>query len=100
MSCGRTRRSGGSGTPHYHFGKELTVQWFAGTEETKPVALKVRVRLVGGRLQEYRLGPLREITDRFFVVRRAFRVNESPPQIPLPRPLAVATRGLASAGPR
>ncbi len=58
MSCGRTRRSGRSGTPHYHhFGKELTVQWFAGTEETKPVALKVRVRLVGGRLQEYTLGP-------------------------------------------
>jgi hypothetical protein len=62
------------------FGKERTVQWFAGAEENKPVALKVRVLLVGGRLQEYTLGPLREITDRLFVVRRAFRVNDSPPQ--------------------
>jgi hypothetical protein len=33
--------------------------------------------VVDGRLREYTLGPPQEITDRLFVVRRAFRVNDS-----------------------
>lgn len=36
--------------------------------------------LVDGRLEQYTLGPPQEITDRLFVVRRAFRVNDSLPQ--------------------
>jgi hypothetical protein len=62
------------------FGKALTVQWFAGSEEEKPVALKVRALFVDGRLKEYTLGASHEITDRLFVIRRAFRVNDSLPQ--------------------
>jgi hypothetical protein len=62
------------------FGKTLTVQWFAGTEENKPLALKVRALFVDGRLKEYTLGSPHEITDRLFVIRRAFRVNDSLPQ--------------------
>ena len=62
------------------FGKTQTVQWFAGTEEDKPLALKVRALFVDGHLKEYTLGPAHEITDRLFVIRRAFRVNDSLPQ--------------------
>lgn len=62
------------------FGKAITAQWFAGTEEEKPLALKVRPLFMDGRLKEYTLGAPHEITDRLFVIRRAFRVNDSLPQ--------------------
>ncbi len=42
--------------------------------------LKVRSLLVGARSKEFTLGPVHDITDRLFVVRRAFRVNDSLPQ--------------------
>jgi len=62
------------------FGKAVTVQWFAGNDENKPLALKVRALFVDGRAKEYTLGSPHEITDRLFVIRRAFRVNDSLPQ--------------------
>jgi len=64
------------------FGKWTTVQWFpeGGTEEEKPVTLKVRPLLVDARVKEFTLGPAHDVTDRLFVVRRAFRVNDSLPQ--------------------
>jgi len=62
------------------FGKWTTVQWFPGTSDDKPIPLKVRALLVDGRLKEYALGPAHEVTDRLFVVRRAFRVNDGLPE--------------------
>jgi hypothetical protein len=62
------------------FGKWTAVQWFAGAEETEALNLKVRGLYVDSRLKEFTLGPPHEITDRLFVVRRAFRVNDALPQ--------------------
>jgi hypothetical protein len=80
------------------FGKWTTVQWMPGisaegknkdkvdkdkAELAAPapsLALKVRPLLVDTRVKEFTLGQAHEVTDRLFVVRRAFRVNDSLPQ--------------------
>lgn len=67
------------------FGKWTSVQWFAASETDKPVSLKIRALLVDGRVKEYMLGAPHEVTERLFVVRRAFRVNDSLPEDPSPR---------------
>jgi hypothetical protein len=69
------------------FGKWTLVQWLpgAGSEKDKPLALKVRGLIVDGQIKEYVLGPAHEVTERLFVVRRAFRVNDSLPEESTPR---------------
>lgn len=64
------------------FGKWTSVQWFAGTGavDDKPLLLKVRPLLVDTRVKEFTLGSAHDVTDRLFVVRRAFRVNDNLPQ--------------------
>ncbi len=66
------------------FGKWTTVQWVpesrTDAEDDKPLALKLRPLLVDSRAKEFTLGLAHEVTDRLFVVRRAFRVNDSLPQ--------------------
>ncbi len=63
------------------FGKWMPVQCFAGYGASeKPISIKVRALFVDGRVKEYVLGPPHEITERLFVVRRAFRVNDSLPE--------------------
>ena len=66
------------------FGKWTTVQWFpesgAGAADEKPLTLKVRPLLVDTRVKEFTLGPAHDVTDRLFVVRRVFRLNDSLPQ--------------------
>jgi hypothetical protein len=65
------------------FGKWTSVQWSPdaspGTADYKPLALKVRPLLIDTRMKEFTLGPAHDVTDRLFVVRRAFRVNDSLP---------------------
>ncbi len=63
-------------------GKWTTVQWFpsAGAADDKPLTLKIRPLLVDAHVKEFTLGPAHDVTDRLFVVRRAFRVNVSLPQ--------------------
>ncbi|HZW80894.1 MAG TPA: hypothetical protein VFF50_10510 [Candidatus Deferrimicrobiaceae bacterium] len=63
-------------------GKWNTVQWLPGLGATdeKPVALKVRPLLIDARVKEFTLGTPHDVTDRLFVIRRAFRVNDSLPQ--------------------
>ena len=47
--------------------------------------IKVRALVVDGRVKEYVLGAPHEVTDRLFVVRRVFRVNDSLPEDSGPR---------------
>jgi hypothetical protein len=63
------------------FGKWTTAQWTPGTgaENEKPLPLKIRALIVDGRVKEYVIGLPHDVTDRLFVVRRAFRVNDSLP---------------------
>jgi hypothetical protein len=62
-----------------NFGKWTTVKWFTGSDESQVVDLKVRPLYVDGRVKEFALGIPHDVTDRLFVVRRAFRLNEALP---------------------
>jgi hypothetical protein len=75
------------GTPKAHviaFGKWVAVQCFAGASGGG-IAIKVRSLLVDGRMKEYVTGSPHEVTERLFVMRRAFRVNDSLPEDSAPR---------------
>jgi hypothetical protein len=63
------------------FGKWTSVQWFRdfGTDD-KPALIKIRPLRVDGCVKEYALGAPHEVSERLFVVRRAFRVNDSLPE--------------------
>src|ERR1700741_1747071 len=63
------------------FGKWTSVPWSAGLgPDDKPLTVKVRALVIDGRVKEYALGMPHEVTERLFVVRRAFRVNDSLPE--------------------
>lgn len=61
------------------FGAASQVQWFVGANEDNSLKLKVRPLYVDGHLKEFTVGDPRDITDRAFVVRRAYRVNDQLP---------------------
>ena len=63
------------------FGKWTTVESFdeSGTGDNRPFTLKIRPLLVA-HTKEFTLGSAPDATDHLFVVRRAFRVNDSLPQ--------------------
>ncbi|PYX72083.1 MAG: hypothetical protein DMG78_13220 [Acidobacteria bacterium] len=73
--------------PHViSFGKWLPVQWMVGTNgDDQQVSIKVRALVVDGRVREYVLGPPHEVTERLFVVRRVFRVNDALPEDAAPK---------------
>jgi len=60
------------------FGKWISAKWPNATGQ-KLLDLKVRPLFVDARLREYTTGTQHELTDRLFVVRRAFRVNDALP---------------------
>ena len=66
--------------PHVvSFGKLTAVKWFVGLDEKQVVELRVRALYVDGRQKEFTLGMSHDVTDRLFVVRRAFRLNDTLP---------------------
>jgi hypothetical protein len=72
------------------FGKWTTVPWSSeprspSLDESKPLTLKMRALMVDGRIKEYILGTPHEVTDRLFVARRVFRLNDSLPEEANPR---------------
>src|SRR5260370_1742681 len=60
------------------FRKWISAKWPNATGQ-KLLDLRVRPLFVDTRLKEYTTGSPHEITDRLFVVRRAFRVNDALP---------------------
>ena len=68
------------------FGKWNSVPWSSGSvADEKPLLIKIRPLLVDGQIKEYVMGAPHDVTDRLFVVRRAFRVNDSLPADAAPR---------------
>ena len=59
------------------FGKPLMVKLFLGPDEERTVPMKVRSLSVDGRQREFVTGDVHEVTDRLFVVRRAYRLNNN-----------------------
>jgi hypothetical protein len=66
------------------FGRWIPVQWLAASN-LPPLTSRVRPLLLDGRIKEYVVGSPHEITDRLFVVRRAFRINDALPDESVPR---------------
>src|SRR5512140_3918189 len=62
------------------FGKALPVKLFIGPDESKAIDLKIRSLYVDGKLKEFTTGDPHDVTDRLFVVRRAFRLNDWLPE--------------------
>lgn len=70
-------------TPKIHaitFGKWMSVKCFGANDEIQQRTLKVRPLMVDGRVKEFTLGSSHEVTERLFVVQRAFRLNDSLPE--------------------
>ena len=66
--------------PHVmSFGKPTTVKLVLGPSEEKSVTITVRPLFLDTKLKEYTTGASHDITDRVFVARRAYRVNDSLP---------------------
>jgi len=61
------------------FGKPTTVKLLLGPSEEKSLTINVRPLYLDTKLKEYTTGQVHEVTDRVFVVRRAYRVNDSLP---------------------
>ena len=81
--CGLTNSAFPVPKPHVvAFGKWTSVQWSptSGASDDKPLPMKVRPLLVDTHVKEFTLGPAHDVTERLFVVRRAFKVNDSLPQ--------------------
>ena len=57
----------------------MVVAWFTGENEVQKRELKVRGLFVDSKLREYTMGEIHEVTDRLFVVRRVYRINDSLP---------------------
>jgi hypothetical protein len=77
--------AGAAGNHVIAFGRWNTVPYVAdsnGSPQTKTVTLKIRSLLVDGQVKEFTFGPAHDVTDRIFVVQRAFRINDNLPQDP------------------
>jgi hypothetical protein len=61
------------------FGKNMPVKLFIGPTEDKTMPMQVRPLYVDTKLKEFTTGDPHDVTDQLFVVRRAFRVNDSLP---------------------
>jgi hypothetical protein len=62
------------------WGKWLPFKWFVGPTDDKVQPMNVRALYVDGQVREFTLGQPYDITDRQFVVRRAYRLNDRLPQ--------------------
>lgn len=62
------------------FGQWMKVKLFIGPEENKVEEMKVRTLAVDGRIREFLTGDLHDVTDRVFVARRAYRLNDALPE--------------------
>lgn len=70
--------------PHVlSFGKWTSVSW--SVDAGKPLVLKIRGLYVDGRIKEFTFGLPHDVTERLYVVRRAFRVNDALPEDTVPR---------------
>jgi hypothetical protein len=59
------------------FGAWMQVQLFVGPDADRVKDMRVRALLVDGHTREYLVGEAHDVTDRTFVVRRVFRMNDS-----------------------
>jgi hypothetical protein len=61
------------------FGRWINARWSPAADEQQSLALKVRPLYIDERVKEFTTGLPRDITDRVFAVRRAYRLNDQLP---------------------
>jgi hypothetical protein len=87
-------QSFGAAKPHVvSFGKLMPVKLFLGPSEDHTTDMQVRALFVDSKLKEFTTGDTHDITDTIFVVRRAFRINDSLPDEPRKAPKWMWQRG-------
>ena len=59
------------------FGPWLKVQLFVGPDADRVQEMKIRSLNIDGRSREFTIGMPHDVTDRVFVVRRVFRMNDA-----------------------
>jgi hypothetical protein len=57
-------------------GAPMKAKLFLGPEESTSMDIKIRPLMVDGKIKEFTTGEMHEVTDRTFVVQRAYRVND------------------------
>ena len=63
--------------PHViQYGKKTMVKLFVGPNEESSLEIGVQPLLIDGKIREFVTGSPHDVTDRLFVVRRAFRIND------------------------
>jgi len=73
----------GASKPHVVFlGKPQSVKIFLGRDENQTATITVRPLYVDTKLKDYTTGDVHDVTDRQFVVQRAYRLNDSLPGDP------------------
>ncbi len=85
-----------AGKPQAHvisFGKTMAVKLYLGPDEEHTAPMKVRALYVDAKLKEFVTGEVHEVTDRLFVVRRAYRLNNNLPADESKAPSWVWERG-------
>lgn len=75
------------------FGKTMAVKLYLGPDEDHTAPMKVRALYADTKLKEFVTGEVHEVTDRLFVVRRAYRLNNSLPSDESKAPSWVWERG-------
>ena len=63
-----------------NFGQWMRVKLFVGPEDNKVEDMKIRTLNVDGRVREFVTGDIHDVTDRIFVARRAYRLNDALPE--------------------
>ncbi len=82
LLCGVMFSGTATGASRAHvvsLGKWMPIKWCVGTAANHCLELKARALYVDGKLKEFTLGGTHEVTERLFVVQRAFRVNDALP---------------------
>lgn len=70
--------AGAASKPHVmSLGKPMPVKICLDPTEEKTVTINVRPLFLDSKLKEYTAGATHDVTDRLFVVRRAYRINDS-----------------------
>jgi hypothetical protein len=85
-----------AGKPKVHilsFGKVLPVRLYLGPDEESTAPMKVRALYVDTKLKDFVTGEVHDVTDRLFVVRRAYRLNNNLPSAESKGPSWVWERG-------
>ncbi len=67
--------------PHFvSLGKSVSAKLLIGPGENQTIDIGIRPLYVDGKVKEFTTGNAHDVTDREFVVRRAYRINDALPE--------------------